>query len=371
MTRHVVGIDIGRAAVRAVELADAGRENTTIVRYHEEALPDGAVGRGEVLEPNTVASQLKLLWAGGKFTSKNVVIGMGNHRVVARDLTVPAQPLRSIRESLPFQVQDLLSVPVSEALLDFYPIKAVPGDGQSGPQLNGLLIAAVKEIVLRNVRAVQLAGLNPVAVDLIPFALSRAIRRGAPTDDVVAQIDVGAGTTSVVITAAGVPQFVRLIPAGGDDLTQALTANLDLPADQAEALKRASGIGLGGPFTGMKADAGHMAAADTAADTATTAATAALIIHEGVSELLASLRNTVNYFIHTRSDLPVTRIVLTGGGARLGGFAAQLAELTRLPVVPPNPTGGLAIGRGVDAKRLASSGGDYLVALGLALGRTP
>ncbi|WP_104195847.1 type IV pilus assembly protein PilM [Cryobacterium sp. M15] len=362
MTRHVVGIDIGRASLRAVELADADREQPTIVRFHEEALPDGAVGRGEVLEPNTVASQLKRLWVGGKFTSRNVVIGMGNHRVVARDLTVPAQSIRSIREALPFQVQDLLSVPVSEALLDFYPIKAVPGDGQSGPQLNGLLIAAVKEVVLRNVRAVQLAGLNPVAVDLIPFALSRAIRRGRPTDDVVAQIDVGAGTTSIVITACGVPQFVRLIPAGGDDLTQALTARLDLPVDQAEALKRASSIGSSGPLPGRSADA---------AEPTDIAATAALVIHEGVSELLASLRNTVNYFIHTRSDLPVTRIVLTGGGARLGGFAAQLAELTRLPVAPPNPTGGLAVGRGVDAERLANSGGDYLVALGLALGRTP
>ncbi|TFD22780.1 type IV pilus assembly protein PilM [Cryobacterium lyxosi] len=362
MTRHVVGIDIGRASLRAIELADADREQPTIVRFHEEALPDGAVGRGEVLEPNTVASQLKRLWAGGKFTSKNVVIGMGNHRVVARDLTVPAQSIRSIRESLPFQVQDLLSVPVSEALLDFYPIKAVPGDGQSGPQLNGLLIAAVKEVVLRNVRAVQLAGLNPVAVDLIPFALSRAIRRGRPTDDVVAQIDVGAGTTSIVITAGGVPQFVRLIPAGGDDLTQALSARLDLPVDQAEALKRASSIGSGGLLPGSSADA---------AGPAESAATAAVVIHEGVSELLASLRNTVNYFIHTRSDLPVTRIVLTGGGARLGGFAAQLAELTRLPVAPPNPTGGLAVGRGVDAERLMNSGGDYLVALGLALGRTP
>ena len=362
MTRHVVGIDIGRASLRAVELADADREQPTIVRFHEEALPDGAVGRGEVLEPNTVASQLKRLWVGGKFTSRNVVIGMGNHRVVARDLTVPAQSIRSIREALPFQVQDLLSVPVSEALLDFYPIKAVPGDGQSGPQLNGLLIAAVKEVVLRNVRAVQLAGLNPVAVDLIPFALSRAIRRGRPTDDVVAQIDVGAGTTSIVITACGVPQFVRLIPAGGDDLTQALTARLDLPVDQAEALKRASSIGSSGPLPGGSADA---------AGPADIAAIAGLVIHEGVSELLASLRNTVNYFIHTRSDLPVTRIVLTGGGARLGGFAAQLAELTRLPVAPPNPTGGLAVGRGVDAERLANSGGDYLVALGLALGRTP
>lgn len=345
MTASVVGIDIGSAAVRGVEVSDAGKAKPTLVRYHEVRLPEGAVSRGEVLEPNTVAAALKQLWSTGGFKSKDVVLGMGNHRVLARDLTVPKMSMKRIRESLPFQVQDMLPVPVADALLDFYPISE--SESENGPQINGLLIAAVKDAVLGNVKAAELAGLTPVEVDLIPFALSRAIFRGARTDDAVVQIDVGAGTTTVVITFAGVPQFVRLIPAGGDDLTQALTLRLAIDAEQAEELKRTLGL-------------------TTAAVPGNEAAVT--IIREVTTELLNSLRNTVNYFTNTRPNLSVTRIVLTGGGAQLGGFAEALKELTRLPVVAPDPSGSVALGRGVDSDALQQTRGAFLVALGLALG---
>ncbi|TFD42723.1 type IV pilus assembly protein PilM [Cryobacterium sp. TMT1-2-1] len=346
MTTSVVGIDIGSAAVRAVEVSDAGKAKPTLVRFHEVALPGGAVSRGEVVEPNTVAAAIKQLWSAGGFKSKNVVLGMGNHRVLARDLAVPKASMKHIREALPFQVQDMLPVPVSDALLDFYPISE--SDGENGPQVNGLLIAAVKEAVLGNVLAAELAGLTPVEVDLIPFALSRAIHRGENTDGAVVQIDVGAGTTSVVITIAGVPQFVRLIPTGGDDLTQALTVRLAIDAEQAAAMKRSLGLSPAGALPEHHA--------------------AVTIIREVTTELLNSLRNTVNYFTNTRDHLTVTRIVLTGGGAQLGGFAEALGEMTRLPVVAPESIGSVALGRGVDATALTQTRGAFLVALGLALG---
>ncbi|MFC5928087.1 type IV pilus assembly protein PilM [Cryobacterium melibiosiphilum] len=353
MNTSVVGLDIGFSSVRAVEVSEAGSAKPTIQRYHEEPLPAGAVSRGEVLEPAIVASALKRLWSAGGFKSRDVVLGMGNHRVVARDLTVPKMSMKRIRESLPFQVQDLLSVPVAEALLDFYTIMEVAGD-EAGPQVSGLLIAAVKDVVLANVKSVQLAGLTPVEVDLIPFALSRAIHRGAATDDVIVQIDVGAGTTSVLITAAGIPQFVRLIPAGGDDVTQALMVRLALDAQPADALK----LTLGLDPVAHEAETGR--SAETLA--------AATLVHDVTTELLNSLRNTVNYFTNTRHTLTVTRIVLTGGGARLDGFREALAGLTRLPVEAPDPVGAVHLARGLHAEGLQRSGGTYLVALGLALG---
>ena len=345
MTANVVGIDIGTAGLRAVEVSDAGKGSPTLVRYHEVGLPEGAVNRGEVVEPNTVAAAIKSLWSAGGFKSKNVVLGMGNHRVLARDLTVPKMSIKRIRESLPFQVQDMLSVPVADALLDFYPISET--EGENGPEINGLLIAAIKEAVQSNVRAVQLAGLNPVEVDLIPFALSRVIYRGAKSEDAVVQIDVGVATTTVVVTRAGVPQFVRLIPAGGGDLTQALVLRLGITAEQAEALKRTQGL--------HSASVTDYQMADT-------------IISEVTTELLTSLRNTVNYFVNTRQNLPVTRIVLTGGGAQLNGFAKALGEMTRMPVFSADPSAAVALGKGVTAQALQQSRGAFSVALGLALG---
>lgn len=345
MTANVVGIDIGTAGLRAVEVSDAGKAHPTLVRYLEVRLPDGAVNRGEVAEPNTVAAALRSLWSAGGFKSKNVVLGIGNHRVLARDLTVPKMSMERIRETLPFQVQDMLSVPVADALLDFYPISE--REGETGPEVSGLLIAAVKDAVQGNVKAVQLAGLTPVEVDLIPFALSRVISRAAKSDGGVVQIDVGVATTTVAVTLGGVPQFLRLIPAGGGDLTQALVLRLGITADDAETLKRSLGLG-GAPNPESQA--------------------ASTVISEVTNELLNSLRNTVNYFTNTRHHIPVTRIVLTGGGAQLGGFAAALGVLTRLPVSALDPSAAIALGRGVDADALHQTGGALSVALGLALG---
>lgn len=344
MNTSVVGLDIGTSAVRAVEVVDAHKRRPTLVRYREVALPEGAVVRGEVIEPNTVAAAVKQLWSGGGFKSKDVVLGMGNHRVLARDMTVPKATMARIRESLPTQVQDMLPVPVEDAILDFYPISEL--EGEAGPEVHGLLIAAVKEAVLGNIRAVQLAGLNPVEVDLIPFALTRVVSRGAQPDGAIVQVDVGAGTTSVVISLSGVPQFVRLIPTGGDDVTQALVSRFELNPEQAEALKRTSGLNT------------PVGASDHPG---------VAVTHEVTSELLNSLRNTVTYFTNTRRGVPISAIVLTGGGAQLLGFGEALSELTRLPVRSPDVSGAISLSRGVDGGGMQHPRGAFLVALGLAL----
>jgi len=347
MTTRVVGLDIGTTAVRAVEMRDADSDHPVLLRCYEEPLPFGAVSRGEVLEPAVVAAALKRMWSVGGFTSKHVVLGIGYHRMVVRNLTVPKMSLRRIRESLPFQVQDLLSFPTNEALLDFYPIAEVDSDGEGGPQVSGLLVAAMKDIVQAHIKSTKLAGLKAVNVDILAFARSRALHRGATTPEVIVQIDIGGGSSSVLISSNGVPQFVRIIPSGGNQLTKALRVRLGIDEAAAEVLKMRLGL------------------PDEVAPEDEIAAT---IIREVTSELLESLRNTVVYFSNNRSELPVSRIVLMGGGARLDGFGAALSELTRFPVVSAQPYEGLELGPDVKRADLENSEGTFTAALGLALG---
>ena len=346
MATSVVGIDIGSLALRAVEVVDPAKSKPTVVRYYEVALPEGAVSRGEVIEPNTVAGALKELWSKGGFKTKDVVLGVGNQRVLARDLTVPKMSLKRIRESLPFEVQEMLPVPVAEALLDFYPISE--GVGEHGPTVSGLLIAAVKEAVLGNVKATQLAGLTTVDVDLIPFALSRVLISRPRVAGTIALIDIGANTTSVVIAKDGVPQFVRIIPTGGDDLTQALHSGLEVDAAQAEHIKRTLGL------------ASQVSSLDEKQ--------AIEIIYQVASEQLTSLRNTINYFINTRPGDSVSQIVLSGGGAMLPGLPNALAEMTRLSVMAGDPFSTVGVSKSIDAEHLRRNAAGLSVALGLALG---
>jgi type IV pilus assembly protein PilM len=346
MSNSIVGIDIGRDTIRALEVEGADKARPVIVRAATIPVPEGAVRSGEVREIQTAAAALRSLWSAAGFRTKNVVIGVGNHRVIARELTVPRMPLRQIRESLPFQVQDMIPVPVGEALLDFYP--SSEGVTEAGPVVHGLLIAAIKESVEANVAAVQQAGLRPVQVDLIPFALTRVMLRGTHATGTIALIDIGASTTHVVISTDGVPTFVRMIPAGGHNLTDALSRKLEISPDEAEAAKRARGLSSA-PVSSAK----ERLAAET--------------IFGGVNELLQGLRNTFTYFTNARHGATIEAVILTGGGSQLPGLSRALSEVLRLPVVDADPFSTVEVSKAAGA----TMGADTMsmtVALGLALG---
>ena len=346
MAERIVGLDIGRDRIRAVEIENPRKARPTVVRAQEIVLPDGAVRSGEVRELHTVASALRRLWSSGGFKSKDVVLGMGNQRVLARDLTVPKMPIDDIRASLPFQVQDLLPVPVADAILDFYPISS--GMGDNGPVVHGLLIAAIKEAVNANVQAVRMAGLRPAEVDLIPFALTR-LMAGSANGEVIVLVDIGGTTTNVVVSVRGVPEFVRIIPTGGDDITKAISSRLGINAIAAENLKRSSRLGRAGVLPEERQ--------------------AAEVLSEASYELLNSLRNTINYYVNAHPQNRPARIVMTGGGSLLGGLTDALSEMTHTPVALGNPfehvtvARALTKGKGNTPEPVALS-----VALGLAMG---
>lgn len=346
MAKSIVGLDIGKDAIRAVEVENADKSKPVIVRYADIAIPDGAVRSGEVREINTVSAAIRKLWSAGGFKSKNVVLGLGNQRVIARDLTVPKMGIVQIRESLPFQVQEMIPVPVADALLDFYPVSEA--DGETGPVVHGLLIAAIKDSVMANVTAVREAGLNPVQVDLIPFALTRVMARGTFARGTLAIVDIGASTTNVVVTKAGVPQFVRMIPAGGEDLTKALVNRMEVSPEQAEQMKRIRGFSLAPVASELEGRSAE-------------------VINSTTNELVNSLRNTLNYFNNAHPSDQVQAIILSGGGAQLRGFSQALGESTRIQVVSTDPFGTVDVSR--QAKKAASADSQaFAVALGLALG---
>lgn len=345
---RVVGLDIGTTHVSAAEVevgGAPGRSPVVLQRFAHVPIPLGAVRDGEVVDTETVATALRELWSQGRFSTKDVVIGVGNQRVVVRELELPWMPLPQLRASLPYQVQELLPMPIDEALLDYYPTGE--HDGQGGRMVQGMLVAAARDTVNANIVAVEAAGLRPAMVDLNAFALMRSVVAGELAQRTVAVVEVGARITNVVIAAQGVPRFIRTLPNGGQDVTDAVASALGIAAAEAEAVKRELGIGYAVPA--------HMQSAAEAVNTVS-------------RTLIESVRNTFVYYQSNHPGAGIEGVVLVGGGSHLPGFGQYLASASRLAVSLGDPLSTIRLGKSVPRERLV--GMETLVAMpvGLSLG---
>src|SRR3954463_13906122 len=170
--RTSVGFDIGTSGVRAAELS-LGKNGATLERFGQVALPPGAVRDGEVVDVDTVANAIKHLWATTKFSSKKVVLGVANQKVIVRQVDLPWLPEAELRQSLAFQVQDFVPMPVEQAILDFHPVEEFTLDGRR--MLRVLLVAAGRDMVMAALQATTKAGLTATQVDLTPFAVLRSL----------------------------------------------------------------------------------------------------------------------------------------------------------------------------------------------------
>jgi type IV pilus assembly protein PilM len=164
----------------------------------------------------------------------------------------------------------------------------------------------------------------------------------------VVLIDIGANTTSVVMLMDGVPQFVRIIPAGGYDLTSSLRSTLEIDTAEAEAIKRR---------LGLRADLSQPE------DRASME-----VIYRVTGELLNGLRNTVSFFVNARPEHPIERIVLTGGGSTMTGMADALAQMTGVPVTMADPFESVSVSGKLHIDELRRQSSGLSVALGLAVG---
>lgn len=343
---RIVGLDIGTTTVRAAQFEGiGGRGAPTVTRIAQVALPVGAVRDGEVTDQPAVSAALREAWRQGGFTTKDVILGLGNPRVVVRDLELPWLPIDQLKASLPYQVQEMLPMQASDALLDFLPTAEYEGD--TGRMAVGVLVAAPRDVVSSMMLAVDGAGLNALMVDLNAFGQLRSVVHGSMRDRTLALVDIGATVTDVVITAGGVPRLTRVLRGGGGDVTDSVASALSIALPDAENLKREIGFGFQVPPE-------YQAAAD-----GITAVT---------RNLLESIRNTFTFFAGNNPGVQIEAIVLTGGGSNLPGLGQYLSSFTRISVVLGDPLAGVKLGKGINRNSLAGNESLLATAIGLGMG---
>ena len=301
---HAIGLDIGATAVRAAILTLGtidGRPSVTVHGLGWLPLPQGTVVNGVVNDPTTLTTEVKRLWAVNDFGCHNVILGMANPQVVVRNMRIPNLNPAQRAKALPFQAREIIALPIDQVILDFAQL------GEPDPEtdmVDGLLIAAPRQPALVAVQAVERAGLKVARVDLSSFAALRSI-----ADEhlaVEAVIDLGAHLTTIVVHNRGVPQLVRTLARGGQQLTDLIAETGRLSFEDAERAKYQTAV------MGDRSAAG-------------------MALEEGVRPLLSEIRSSINYFRAGNDSLPLERISLTGGGSGLSGLAEALSKQNGVP----------------------------------------
>jgi type IV pilus assembly protein PilM len=345
-----IGLDIGSFAVRAAEVSiDGGRP--TLHRFAQVTLPPGAVSDGEVVDAQVVSAALRRLWSDGGFSSRRVVVGVSSQRVIVRQADVTAMSEVELRSALNFEAQELIPIPIAEAVLDFQvidPLLPNPDPG-SPPNMRILLAAAQRDMVGKHLAAIRAADLEVVAVDPVALAMLRAIP-SAPAGVAEAVVSIGGDLTTIAVRESNSTRFVRVLNIGGSDLTEALSRELALNVQSAEDMKRRSANGA--PVA--------------------VAAQAQSAISLRMGGLVDEIRGSLDFFLAQTDTEQVSRVILSGGAIQTEGLVSRLEQSLGSSVEVANPLGAVVVGKtGLSDAQLRQSAPYMLAPIGLALWATP
>ena len=324
MASRMFAVDLGAWSVKLV-IASPGLRGATLVDVQERLVPPGdepADARARrVLEQ--MVEELRMRGETG-------YLGVYGDQVFTQILDFGFKSLRraELDKAVGGELEGVVPVDLEDMVYCFEQIPAAPP--QATAETRGRVAAApegmrVLSYAMRRDKAEQLVALGPACgfevrgVLACAGAAGRLVERTpslakARHDGPVAVIDIGHERTDVVVVSGGKAVFSRSVPRAGKQLTEAIAKHWKLDFAAAERAKHADGF------------------VASQAEPATSEAWAR--IHQvTVGELTPfarDLRQTLAA-CRARTGFTAQAAILVGGGARLRGLGAFLAEQLGIP----------------------------------------
>ena len=192
-------------------------------------------------------------------------------------------------------------------------------------------------------------------VDLVDEGLCAAFGAGLRQDDERAHlvVDIGGGTTNVAIIASGAVVSSHSLPAAGNAMDQAIIDyarakyEMQLGERTAENIKKQLG-NVGPDCEGKLEIIGKQVTDGLAKVVEIEASEVREALEPVVAEIIAGARRAIEESKpEVTADIYQTGLILTGGGALLGGMAERLQKDLRLHVaVADDPLAAVAHGAG-------------------------
>lgn len=350
----LVGLDIGTYKVSAV-VAEVGELGVEIVGIG--TAPSQGLRKGVVVNIDATVEAIRKavaeaeLMAGCEIHSVftgiagSHVKGFNSHGVVP----VRAGEVSAFDVERVIDAARAVALPMDRQIIHVLPQEFVVDDqdgikepvGMAGVRLEARvhIITASVTSTQNVIKCCQRAGLHVADVVLEPFAAGEAVVTPEERELGVALIDIGGGTTDVVVFHNGAVKHTAVLPIGGNHLTNDIATGLRTPFADAEKIKQRFGCALSDMV--RREDRIEVPSVGGRSPRVLSRQVLAQIIEPRVEEIFTLVSREV-----ARAgfeDVLASGVVVTGGTTILEGLPELAEQVFHVPVRrgAPQQVGGL------------------------------
>ena len=372
-----VGLEVGTSALKVVELRPGSPPS--LVALGIRPMPPGLVQDDQVVDPQGLANEIKALFEEANISKRFVVAAVSNRLAITRNINIARMEIKELENAIKWEAERYIPFPIDEVVLDHYALDH-PDDVKEGEQIEVVIAAARLDLVGQQMEYLKLAGLEPVVIDIKPFALLRSLKgsllgdklnkstMGGTTyteeDEVGVVVEIAASNTTITLVRGERVLMNRNIGVSGDDFTAAVQRSFGLDFDSAEEVKTGYGTA-----TIPTEDEEELLNFDAKREQYSPGR-----VYEALRPVLVDLtteiRRSLELFRVQAGDANINRMILTGGGAKLPGISEAIGDALGFRVEVGDPWLMVNIDpktSNIDPHYLEQIGPEFSVSIGLAL----
>jgi len=292
------GLDIGTTGIRVVELRGSG-PTRSLVRYAYVPIDPKLSQSDSKADQQQLARVLSNLVAEAKLSTRNVAVGLPSSKVFTVLTDFDRIPQNEIGSAIQYQAESLIPTPPAESKIDW----AVLGDSPKDKTKVEILLTSVSNNTIeQRLDMIESIGLNVIAFEPDSIALPRALVP-AGTSAPQLLLDMGQLSTDLVITMGDSPRLTRSIPTGVEAVIRSATQNLNIDDKQAQQFVYKFGVSKD-KLEGQVFQA----------------------IIGTIDLLVSEIDKSVKFFQTRYPDMPIERMIVTGGASTIPEFPLYLAN---------------------------------------------
>jgi len=342
MARIGMGIDLGSDSVKILQGKFKGETFQILraMRFHLPAGGDPLARLRDVLDSEDLKG--------------NGLLGLTGKDIIIRYTQIPPVTPQRLKTLMEFEIGEIIAQSGGDVVADYAFLPLEEGPEEEDLVLLGLVKDAFlseRMAVLKGV-GIRVDGACPNALALFNAFLKNGDFRG---EEITLLLNIGADNCDIALQKNAQLIFARNQSLGGNAFTQAIMDGLGVDRKRAEKLKQLR-ADLSTLLPGQHGDQDAERLARTLVGPA--------------GRLFSTIQSTVTFAKNQSKiyNLKLGRVLLTGGGSRLRGLDAYLAQNLGVPVEPfdPLPAVDLSALSPEEAREIQGRGQEYAVALGLS-----